>query len=464
MGAGLPAEAKRIVHLGLGAFFRAHGLPWIAEAGDAWRVIGVSLRSAAVRDRLRPQGFHYHAVELGPDGMRPQKITALEGVLVGPEDMDRILDAIADPATHMVTLTVTEKGYCLDPATGRLDLTHPDIAHDLTAARPRSAPGVLLRGLERRRATGAGPITVLSCDNLSKNGRTMEAALRAIARAARTDLADWIAECVTFPSSMVDRIVPASTAADIDALARMGIHDAAPVLHEHFRQWVIEDNFAAARPPLETVGVDFTCDIAPYEEMKLRMLNGAHSALAYLGQVMGHEWISDAARDPDLDALLKGMWQREIIPTLTAPDGIDLTAYAAQLRDRFRNPAIRYGTAQVASDGSQKLPQRILPPLAENIATGRDCDGMLLLLAAWFRHLSGLGDDGLPQTVSDPLAAYFKKIHATAPTPEDAATRCLACRDVFDADLAGAIAPRLVPLYAKIAHDGARSVLREIVR
>ena len=461
MAAGLRADPKRIVHLGLGAFFRAHGLPWIEEAGG-WRVTGVSLRSATIRDRLKPQGWAYHAGERGPDGDIPRRITALDEVLVGPEDMDRILDAIADPATRIVTLTVTEKGYCLDPATGRLDTDHPDIVHDLSAALPRSAPGTLLRGLERRRAAGAGPITVLSCDNLSHNGAVTGAAVRALAEAAGGEMTAWIDGNVSFPSSMVDRIVPATTDEDIAALAALGIADAAPVFHEPFRQWAIEDDFRAGRPALEAVGVEMTDDIAPFEAMKLRMLNGTHSALAYLGQVLGHRWISDAAADPDLSALIGRLWEQEIIPTLTPPPGTDLFNYAEALRGRYLNPAIRHGTAQVAMDGSQKLPQRTLPPLAENVAAGRGHDGMLLVLAAWFRHLSGSGDDGRAQTVSDPLADRFRKIHERAASPEAAAESCLAVREVFDVDLAAAIAPRLVPLYARLVRDGARQVVREV--
>ena len=289
-----------IVHLGLGAFFRAHVAQYVSEAmaarGGDWRVIGISLRRPDIRDALAPQGFRYHAVERGPDGDTPRGIDVISDVLVAPEDPEAVIRALADPAIRLVTLTITEKGYCRDPATGALDRANPDIRHDIAVpSRPRSAPGFLVAALARRRALGLRPFTVLSCDNLPDNGAQTRAVTLALARVTDPALADWIEAEARFPSTMVDRIVPATTVDDIARLARdHGIADAAPVFHEPFRQWVIEDDFVdGARPAFEVAGATLVADVAPFEAMKLRCLNGAHTALACLGLLAGHETIAD---------------------------------------------------------------------------------------------------------------------------------------------------------------------------
>jgi fructuronate reductase len=296
--ADAPSPAIGIVHLGLGAFFRAHGALYVEEAmaksGGEWGILGVSLRHADLRDRLAPQGFVYTACELGPHGEALRVGTAVQSMLVAPENPAAVLDAMADPAVRIVSLTVTEKGYCHAPSTGRLDFSHPDIVADLAdPARPVSAPGFLCRALDRRRKAGAAPFTVLCCDNLPENGAMLRGIVLELAARMDGTLAAWIeAECA-FPCTMVDRIVPATTEADIERLAqRTGVWDAAPVMHEPFRQWVIEDRFTGgARPDLGAVGTELVADVRPYEHMKLRCLNGTHSALAYLGYLAGAETI-----------------------------------------------------------------------------------------------------------------------------------------------------------------------------
>jgi len=354
---GLARPATGIVHLGPGAFFRAFGAPWVAEAmaarGGDWGITGVSLQSPATRDALLPQGWDYTAVELGPEGEIPRVISVLNEVLVAPEDPAAVLAAMSAPGVRIVTLTVTEKGYCHSPATGALNFDHPDIRHDLAQALPRSAPGFLVRALAARRRAGLPPFTVLSCDNLPGNGHLVRGAVLSLAGALDPGLADWIETRGAFPSCMVDRIVPATGAGDLDRLeAATGLRDEAAVLHEPFRQWVIEDNFAAGRPDFSAVGVQMVRDVAPWEHMKLRMLNGTHSALAWLGYLAGHQTIAETVADPVFERFVTRLWQAEIIPALKPPPGESLSAYAAALLGRYRNPAIRHRTAQIAMDGS----------------------------------------------------------------------------------------------------------------
>ncbi|MFD1910926.1 mannitol dehydrogenase family protein [Halodurantibacterium flavum] len=458
-----PSEAPAgIVHLGLGAFFRAHGAIYVAQAmaasGGDWGIIGVSLQSPGTRDRLAPQGWAYTALELGPKGETPQVVTVLRDVLVAPEDPQAVLDAMAAPSVRIVSLTVTEKGYCHEPSTGRLNADHPDIRHDLQNPLPKSAPGFLVRALQARRAAGLAPFTVLCCDNLPENGHVVQGVVLDLARLIDPGLADWIAGQGAFPSTMVDRIVPATTPADIDRLAALtGERDEAPVMHEPFRQWVVEDRFCAGRPDLGAVGVQLVADVTPYEHMKLRMLNGAHSSLAYLGYLAGHETIADTVADPVFAAFAQRLWRAEIIPALTPPPGEDLAAYAGALAERFANPAIRHRTWQIAMDGSQKLPQRILGTIAENRAAGRPVPGLTLAVAAWMRYVSGRDEKGAPIEVKDPLAPRLAALWRD--DPAETVAGFLALAEVFPKVLredAGFAADLTGALRGLIA-DGARA-------
>jgi fructuronate reductase len=462
-----PSEAPAgIVHLGLGAFFRAHGAIYLAEAmaagGGDWGVTGVSLQSPGTRDRLRPQGWAYQAVELGPQGEAARVVTVLRDVLVAPEDPQAVLDAMAAAAIHIVSLTVTEKGYCHEPSTGRLNRDHPDIAHDLAHPLPRSAPGFLVRALQARRRAGLPPFTVLCCDNLPENGRVVRGVVLELARLIDPDLATWIDVEGAFPSTMVDRIVPATTAADLDRLeARTGQRDEAPVMHEPFRQWVVEDRFYGLRPALEQVGVQIVGDVTAFEHMKLRMLNGTHSSLAYLGYLAGHETISDTVADPVFSAFVQRLWRNEIIPALTPPPGEDLAAYADALLDRYRNPAIRHRTWQIAMDGSQKLPQRILGTIVEGRAAGRDVPGLILSVAAWMRYASGTDEQGGPIEVKDPLAA--KLAAQWARDPARTVANFLSLGQVFPPVLRedAAFVRDLTAALAGLVQKGARAMAAE---
>jgi len=462
-----PKPKAGIVHLGLGAFFRAFGALYIDDAvrisGGDWGIVGVSLQSAATRDKLAPQDFVYTTVSQDPDGGETfRKIEILETVLVAPEDPEAVLARMADPAIRIVTLTVTEKGYCHDPATGKLNFAHPDIAHDLDHALPRSAIGFLVRALKRRRDAGTPPFTVLTCDNLPENGKLVRGVVQDFARAHDPGLADWIAAEGRFPSTMVDRITPATKPEDVERLAqKTGIRDEAPVLCEPFRQWVVEDDFvpaygADARPDLAAAGVEMVADVTPYEHMKLRMLNGTHSSLAYLGYLAGHETIAETVADPVFEGFCKRLWREEIIPSFAPPEGVDLADYAGALFERYSNPAIRHRTWQIAMDGSQKLPQRILGTIADNLAAARPSPGLILAVAAWMRYVGGIDERGQPIEVKDPLAERLRGLSDSADTPEAKVAALLSVREIFSAGMAAQLAAPVSSSYELLCRIGAR--------
>ena len=388
-------------------------------------------------------------------------------MLVAPEDPEAVVARMADPDVRIVTLTVTEKGYCHDPATGRLNRAHPDIVHDLAnPAAPRSAPGFLVRALDRRRAAGAAPFTVLTCDNLPDNGAMARGVVLELGRLVDPALADWIAAEGAFPSTMVDRIVPATKPEDIERVAALtGRLDLSPVLHEPFRQWVVEDHFVGgARPDLGAVGVQLVADVRPFELMKLRMLNGTHSSLAYLGYLAGHETIADTVADPVFAGFVRRLWTREIIPTLAPPPGEDLGRYADALFARYSNPAIRHRTWQIAMDGSQKLPQRILGTLADNRAAGRPSPGLTLAVAAWMRYVGGVDEMGAPIDVRDPLAARLKALSDAAADPAARVEAVLAVAEIFPPGLATdpELRRSLAAAYGRLARAGARAAAADL--
>jgi len=469
MNATSPRPASGIVHLGLGAFFRAFGCVYVADAmaasGGDWGIIGVSLRSPATRDALRPHDWRYSSVTLAPEGETIRDICVLNDVLVAPENRNAVLEAMADPAIRIVTLTVTEKGYCHNPATGALNADHPDIRADLEHALPVSAPGYIVRALQRRRAAGLDPFTVLSCDNLPDNGRLVRGVVLDLAGRIDPDIADWIAQKGRFPSTMVDRITPATTDADIDRIARVtGRTGGAPVLHEPFSQWAIEDDFVnGARPDLAAAGAEMVADVTAHEQMKLRMLNGTHSALAYTGYLAGHETIADTVADPVFATYVRMLWA-EIMPAVSPPDGVRLPDYADALLARYANPAIQHRTWQIAMDGSQKLPQRILATLRENLQTGRPVAGLSLAVAAWMRYVGGTDEAGQPIDVRDPMAARLADISAACTGPEDRVAALLGLSDIFPADLAADLRPALNAAAQRLWAVGTRAAIKEMTK
>ena len=397
-----------VVHLGIGAFHRAHQAAIFDAAltgGDLrWGVLGVSLRSATVRDQLMPQDGLYSLVEGDGTGDQVRIIGAVQGVLVAPEKPAAVVAALAAPDTHIVTLTITEKGYKV--VAGRLDEGDADVAHDIVnPSAPRTAPGFLVAALAARRAAGLPPFTTLSCDNLPNNGALLRDAVLAIANAQDPILADWIAEHAAFPSTMVDRIVPATSDADIASFAqRLGIEDRAMVKTEPFFQWVVEDRFCGARPDFERLGVQITANVAPWEEAKLRLLNGAHSAMAYVGGLQGLSFVHEYVATPQGRAFVDALWD-ESESTLSPPPALDVARYRSTLMMRFANPALQHQLAQIAMDGSQKIPPRLIAPAAARLAKGQVVNSLARAIAGWMRWQSGRDHAGHTFVVEDPLAS-----------------------------------------------------------
>lgn len=466
-----PVPKVGIVHFGPGAFFRAFNGVFADEVlegeGGDWGICAVSLRSATFRDQLMPQGGVYTSVSLAPKGAEYRIINSIASVLVAPENPAAVLGVMADPNVKIVSLTITEKGYCHEPTTGGLNFEHPEIAFDLANPdTPRSALGYIVAALRVRRAAGLRPFTVLSCDNLPSNGRLVAGLILEFASAQDAELAKWIEADCRFPSTMVDRITPATTDRDIAALEEArGYCDPACVAHEPFRQWVIEDNFVdGLRPNWDKVGAQFVSNVEAHELMKLRCLNGTHSALAYLGYLGGYETIAETVANPAYAAMCESLWTDEIAPTVPNPEGEDLLAYCAALLDRYRNPAIRHRTWQIAMDGSQKLPQRILGTIADNLAAGRGFGGLALALAAWMRYVGGVDEAGAPIDVRDPLAERLRAAWASGGTPEEIVKALLEVEDVFPPHLKSTpnLREAITLAYIALSEKGARKVVEEV--
>jgi fructuronate reductase len=379
-----------IVHLGIGAFARAHLAAYtqpLLVDDRSWGIRGVSLRSAETRDALAPQDWLYCRAERDGGDERLDVMAALTGVAVGAH---AALEQLLDPAVRIVTLTVTEKGYWRDV--------------DAAAMPEDSVPGLLAVALHRRRAAGVAPFTVLSCDNLPANGATTRAVVTRFAERLDRSFAHFIADAVAFPDCMVDRIVPATTPEDRARIdAELGMQDAWPVVCEPFTQWVIEDRFPQGRPAWERAGAELVSDVRPYEDMKLRLLNGSHSSIAYLGQLAGWETVADAIAVPELRAHISAL-MTEVATTLTLPRTVDLNGYRDALLTRFANPALHHRTAQIAMDGSQKLPQRLFAPALARLAAGQSAPRIALGVAAWLRFLQGRAEDGSALPLNDPQA------------------------------------------------------------
>lgn len=398
-----------IVHIGIGAFHKAHQAVYtddlLNQVGGDWRIVAVSLRSATARDQLVDQNYLYTVNEKQGTHDSVRVIGAIKEVLVAPENPQAVIQQLADPMIKVVTCTITEKGYCLTPDNHHLDRAHPDIQHDLQdIVNPKTMAGYVVAACQLRRQNGLSGFTFLSCDNLPDNSKTAGISVIQLAKLIDPKLATWIEENLRFCNTMVDRIVPKVTASEIDALqTKIGVKDHAIVGCEPFKQWVIEDNFASDRPPWDKVGAQFVNDVSEYEKMKLRLLNCSHSALAYLGKLMDLEYIYQAVENPQLstfiDELMKDMEQ-----TLAPIQGIDLSTYKATVKNRFANARIPYTTQQVATDGSQKIPQRLLTPMLELLAKGMCSKPFCLVLAAWLRYLKGSSYSQQKYQVNDPLA------------------------------------------------------------
>lgn len=411
---GYDRAATRIgvVHLGIGAFHRAHQAVYLDQVlthEPEWAVCGVSLRNPDVRDALQPQDGLY-ALELLGQTPQWRVIGAVREVLCAPGQQPEVLARLADPNVRLVSLTVTEKGYCLDG--DQLDLAHQDIVGDLADPRkPASAIGYVVAGLRLRRERGLPAYSVLSCDNLPDNGGKLRRACVQYARQFDPALADWIDAQARFPRSMVDSITPASDQALRERAAQvLGVQDAWPVQREPYAQWVVEDDFALGRPDWERLGVTMSSDIAGYDRAKLRLLNAPHSAMAYLGTLLGLETVADAMDDPVLGGFVARLMREHIAPNVALPEGFDAEAYIAAILARFANPAVRHRLLQIAQDGSQKIPVRFLGTIADALAARRSIDALCLPVAGWLLFLQRQVQAGA--ALADPLAPQLAAIAA----------------------------------------------------
>lgn len=400
-----------IVHIGLGNFHRAHQawyLHRLMDAGEAhdWAIIGAGVRAgdAAQRDRLLAQDCLTTLIELRPDSTSAEVCGSMIDFLPVEPDNAALVAQMADPSTRIVALTVTEGGYYTDPVTGGFAEDHKDIQADAANPdAPATAFGAMIKALRIRRDAGTGAFTGLSCDNLQGNGAILRQTVVGLARMSDPELADWIDTHCTFPNSMVDCIVPATGPAELELVRSLGIEDNAPVTHENFRQWVIEDDFCAGRPDWDKVGATFTNDVHSFETMKIRMLNGGHQILANAGEVLGIETISDAMANPAIAALFLKVQGEEIAPHVDAVPGMTPHDYLSLIMSRFANPAIVDTTRRVAFDGASRHPGFLLPTIREGLKTGDPVNGLALVEALWARMCQGTRENGSQIEANDPI-------------------------------------------------------------
>ncbi|GMA89859.1 mannitol dehydrogenase family protein [Homoserinibacter gongjuensis] len=405
-----------IVHFGVGNFHRAHQamyLDRLMHAGLAhdWAICGVGLleRDARMRDALTEQDGLYTLTLRHPDGRDEiEVIGSIRRFLHAPDDPDAVLEQLADPGVRIVSLTITEGGYVEDAANGRRAVDEPlvraETAEGLTA--PRTAFGWIVAGLRERRRRGVPAFTVLCCDNIQGNGEVARRSVEAVARLVDEELADWIAAEVAFPSTMVDRITPVTTPADVERIhERLGVHDAWPVASEPFTQWVIEDRFPTGRPPYEQVGATLVTDVHAYEAIKLRLLNAGHQAVAYIGRLAGYELVDEAITDPRIAAWVRRYMEREGVPTLTPPEGFDLPGYIDELFARFGNANVADTLARLGTDASNRIPKFVVPTLRDRIASGAAAETGAELIASWraFTRRAAAGEFSLDDESADQL-------------------------------------------------------------
>ncbi len=403
-----------IVHLGVGGFHRSHQamyLDRLMEAGEAldWGICGVGVLPAdrLMAEVMAAQDCLFTLLVRHPDGsLDPRVVGSIVEYLFAPDGPEAVVEKMADPATRIVSLTVTEGGYNASAVTGEFDGSHPGVVHDLQpGAALRTSFGLVVEALVRRRDRGVPPFTVVSCDNIPGNGDLARSSYGAFARLRDPELGAWVAREVPFPNSMVDRITPATTDADrAELAARFGVEDRWPVVCEPWTQWVLEDTFSCGRPPLEEAGVQLVEDVVPYELMKLRLVNAGHQVLAQPGRLAGLTYVHEACGDPLFRRLLEGYLDEEGGPTLAPVPGIDLERYKADTVGRFASPAIADTLDRIRTDASDRIPQFLLPVLRANLAAGGEIRRSVAVLAAWARSAEGVDDDGRPIELVDSRA------------------------------------------------------------
>lgn len=411
-----------IAHFGVGGFHRAHQAMYIdqlMEQGKAldWGICGVGVMpfDIKMKEAMEAQDCLYTLVLKDPGGgWEPRIVGSIVQYLYAPDDPDAVIEKMADPATRIVSLTITEGGYNFHPVTGKFDDTNPDVQADLApGAVPATTFGLITEALVRRRSRGIEPFTVMSCDNIQGNGHMAQEVFTAFARLQDPELAEWVASNVRFPNSMVDRITPVTTDEDrTQVRERFDIEDAWPVVCEPFTQWALEDNFSAGRPPLEEVGVQVVADVVPYELMKLRLLNASHQALCYFGYLAGYRLVHEVAQDPLFANFLLDYMNREATPTLAPVPGIDLDAYKLQLIERFSNAGVRDTVARLCARSSERIPTWLVPVIRENLAADRDVTLSAAVVASWARYAEGVDEQGEPIEIVDQAADTVRRLAA----------------------------------------------------
>jgi fructuronate reductase/mannitol 2-dehydrogenase len=463
------ALTPAVVHFSVGGFHRSHQLLYfddVAQHGisDGWGVVGVGLNSRDMKDALAPQDHLYTVVERSPDGERARVVGVMVDYHYAPDDPATVLDLLTDERTRMVSLTITGGGYRLDPQSGDFDADDVDLRWDLQEPdRPRTVFGFLVEALDRRRRANLPPFTVVSCDNMHRNGDAARAAVVGFARLRDEVLARWIADRVSFPSSMVDRITPHTTPEQREAVAqRYGVADNWPVITEPFSQWVIEDTFCNGRPPLDQVGVRFVSDVADYELMKTRLLNASHCALGYLGSLAGYSSIDQVMADPLFATYVAQLMDDEVTPLLPPPDGIDLAEYKRTLLQRFANPAIADQLTRLCRRGSTKMPHHLLPSLRQALAEGRPHTLLTLAVAAWCAYLRGVDPQGRRIEIDDPRADLLQTLANAGGTDP----RPLLSERLIFGDLGGnpGFVAELTEALERLDRDGVRATLTAAVR
>jgi mannitol 2-dehydrogenase len=464
------AVTASVVHFGVGGFHRAHQAMYLDEvlAGGElrWGICGVGVLESdrAMRDALKAQDYLYTLVQKHSDGTYEARVIgSIIDYLYAPDDPEAVVARLADPVTEIVSLTITEGGYAISDVTGRFDPQAPGVAADLEpGAAPGSVFGLVVAGLARRREAGVRPFTIVSCDNLPGNGALAREAFVSFARLRDPELAEWVDSEVRFPNSMVDRITPVTTDDDRQALeARFGIADRWPVVCEPFIQWVLEDSFSGDRPPLEPTGVQVVSDVAPYELMKLRLLNASHQGLCYFARLCDYTYVHEAAQDPLFRGFLRGYMDEEATPTLDPVPGVDLEAYKAELIERFSNPEIRDTVARLCAESSDRIPKWLMPVVRIQLQRGGPVRLSAAIVASWARYAQGIDEHGEPIEIVD---RRREEVIALAARGETEPLAFIANRDLFG-DVADD--PRFADAYLEaltsLRERGARGTLEELV-
>ncbi|MCD1126212.1 fructuronate reductase [Jinshanibacter sp. LJY008] len=462
---------SRIVHLGFGAFHRAHQALLtsrvLQQSGGDWGICEVNLFGGeALIETLRQQNHLYSVLEKGAESNQALIIGSVTESLHSELDgMENVIEKMAEPQVAIVSMTITEKGYCVLPGGGGLDINNPLIKADLQQPhQPKSAIGVIVEALRRRRERGLVPFTVLSCDNIPENGHIVKQAVIGLAKVSDAELAGWINQNVPFPSTMVDRIVPAITDETLVEIEQaLGVSDPCGIACEPFIQWVVEDNFIAGRPQWETIGAELVDNVLPYEEMKLRMLNGSHSFLAYLGYLAGYQHINDCMTDSAYRTAAHRLMLQEQAPTLSLKN-VDLASYADRLIERYSNPSLKHRTWQIAMDGTQKLPQRMLDSVRWHLAHKGNFDCLALGIAGWMRYVGGVDDAGAAIDVRDPMVERLKQVCTSTKEGIERVQGLLAVEEVFGAALPQD--PRFVDMvtrsYLALMEQGAKNTVHQL--